>query len=297
MQRLFPFLIVFLACLTACTTPLTMAQPTPTPEGPQAVTLRFAAQVNDQVAQCDQAYSNIGLSQNTISFTDLRFYVSNIRLVNAAGTEVPVTLTQDELWQHADTALLDFENGSGGCRETGNDALNAQVVGTVPADTYTAIAFDMGVPFDLNHADVTTAASPLNVSAMWWNWQSGYKFMRVDLMIEDAELPAYNMHVGSTGCEAPDMNSAPDAPCSKPNMLTVRLDNFDPTQDTIVADIGALLAEVDIAQNAPEPPGCMSMAMDTDCPALFTGLGLSLEEGICPDGNCANQRLFRTAAQ
>ncbi len=47
------------------------------------VTLRFAMKVGDQDAVCGKSYPGLGKSGTKISFTDLRFYVSNIRLINA----------------------------------------------------------------------------------------------------------------------------------------------------------------------------------------------------------------------
>jgi len=286
------------------------------------VTLRFAMNVGEQAAACGRSYPGVGSAGTEVTFTDLRFYVSNIRLINAQGQEVPLELTQDGVWQYQNVALLDFEDGSAGCSEGGNTATNNVVKGSVPAGRYTGVAFDMGVPFALNHLDVTAAPSPLNIQALWWNWQGGYKFMRVDMLtggaptaatemgapaptmemgatapasqgeMHDNKAPAPNawfIHLGSTGCRSSDRATPPAAPCSNPNLVPVRLEGFDPGKSVIVADLASLLQGVPLNQNTPEPPGCMSGPKDPDCPALFSGLGLDLATGAVTGA----QQLFR----
>ena len=144
------------------------------------VALRFAAEVNGEAFACGQDYSPVGTTGSTVTPGDYRFFISSVALLDAAGNAVPVELTQDGMWQHANLALLDFENGTGPCIN-GNGALNDVVKGTVPAGQYTGVQFTMGVPFELNHADVVLAPSPLNLSAMFWNWQGGHRFLKVDM--------------------------------------------------------------------------------------------------------------------
>lgn len=279
--------------LVACNAPTTPTAQNSAATEDSTVAIQFAAQVNGTAADCGGSFQNVGLANSTISFSDFRFYVSDVRLINAQGEEVPVMLTQDGLWQVDDIALLDFENATGACGEAGTEAMNNKIVGTVPSGSYNGIVFTLGLPFEQNHLDTTTAPSPLNVSALWWNWQFGYKFARVDLLVEGTDPAGYNIHLGSTGCLSENGNTAPSAECSNSNRVEVRLNNFDPTTNTIVADAGGLLQRTDLSKNAPEPPGCMSMTVDSDCPGVFTGLGLDLKEGDCFGGNCAIQTFFR----
>lgn len=243
------------------------------------VTIRFAAMMGEQPAACGMIYEGVGSESSTISLNDFRFFVSNVRLVNMAGEEVPVELTQDGLWQYENVALLDFEDGTGMCSEAGNAETNDKVVGTVPEGEYMGIVFDLGVPFELNHLDTTTAPAPLNVPAMWWNWRFGYKFVRIDMQTPQSQTPAWFIHLGSTGCESPDGNTPPSEPCSNPNITTVRFDEFSAVQNFIVADAAGLLAGVNLNESVPEPPGCMSGPEDTDCVSLFPGFGLDLATG------------------
>ncbi len=238
--------------------------------------IRFEGRVGDKDAACGMLYAGVGSAASGVELTDFRFYVSNVRLIAADGAEVPLELKQDGLWQTEGVALLDFEDGTAGCAEFGNEALRNKVVGTVPEGEYTGLAFTMGVPFELNHLDTTVAPSPLNIPALWWNWQFGYKFARIELLADDQ---VWLLHLGSTGCEAPDGNTPPESPCANTNAVEVRLDNFNPTMNFVVADLATLFADVDLSTTVPEPPGCMSGPQDPDCGSIFTSLGLSLETG------------------
>jgi uncharacterized repeat protein (TIGR04052 family) len=214
--------------------------------------------------------------------------------IDGSGNAVPVALDQDGLWQVESTALLDFEDGSVGCTETGNPDLNTSVRGTVAPGDYTAVRFDLGVPFALNHQDVTVAASPLNVPPMWWNWQGGYKFVRIDMKSDAAVMDgAWFIHLGSTGCVAADQSKAPAEPCSRPNVATIQLADFDPAANTIVADLATLLADVNLSESMPQPPGCMSGPDDPDCAGLLPAFGLDIATGACTAVGCPTQTFFR----
>ncbi|MEM8637626.1 MAG: MbnP family copper-binding protein [Cyanobacteria bacterium P01_G01_bin.54] len=174
-----PLLLLTPALLTVATTGPVAAQ-TPT----QDITLQFQAQVGETPFTCGSTYSDLGRQNNTIAVTDFRFYISDVVLLTADGTAVPITLSQDGQWQYENVALLDFEDKTAACAN-GTAETNTQVVGTVPVGDYQGLAFTLGIPFDLNHEDATLAPSPLNLTSMWWNWRGGYKFLRVDLAVAD----------------------------------------------------------------------------------------------------------------
>ena len=296
----------------------------------QPVTITFNGMVGDAPIACGQDYPNIGSEGTTIAFQDARVYVSNLRLVNAAGEEVPINLEQDGLWQVQNVALLDYENATGGCSDVGTTATNNQVKGTVPEGDYDGLVFDLGVPFELNHADATTAPSPLNVSSLFWSWQYGYKFARIEILkaqVAGAKAPDetvnvdkgnqasaealghaggtemmdmgdgaangfWPIHLGSTGCSSPAPVVSPAAECARPNLNTVRLESFSPANDTVTLDVATLLKGVDVGKSLElAPPGCMSGFDDPDCPTLFKNLGLALETGKAT----SSQTFFRVA--
>jgi uncharacterized repeat protein (TIGR04052 family) len=287
--------------LAACAT-----APTPPAGGsaasPQPVTLRFAAQVNGQPFACGQSYAGVGTTRSTITPSDYRFFVSEVALVDEAGRAVPVTLAQDGVWQLENITLLDFENGTGPCRN-GTTGLNTEVRGTVPAGRYVGLRFTLGVPFARNHGDPTVAPSPLNLTAMFWNWQGGYKFVKVDTASSglqtapaaagaghgSAAASGFSVHLGSTMCASPSRTEGPKAECANPNRVAVAFDRFDAARQTVVADIGAVLAGANVDVNTPNTsPGCMSFPGDADCPPVMGALGLAYGGTAAP----GPQRLF-----
>lgn len=253
-----------------------------TAQTPSNVTIRFQAKVGKQPFSCGQNY-RLGKPAISVTPADYRFYVSNVALIDRNGKAVPVNLQQDRKWQFQNVALLDFENKTGAC-SNGTSAMNNQIVGTVAPGKYTGLQLTLGVPAKLNHADATLASSPLNLTSLWWNWQGGYKFMRVDLtmptamkMKSDRKQESHStqsgfiIHLGSTGCP---VNTASGA-CTAPNLTTITLPNFDPDRQTIIADLAALTANTNLNSNQPNtPPGCMSTPTDTDCTGIMGALGL-----------------------
>jgi uncharacterized repeat protein (TIGR04052 family) len=266
----------------------------------QSVEIRFSGEFAGAPFSCAVAHEGIGASRSTVEVADYRLYVSNLRLIAADGSEAKVALAQDGVWQLGDVALLDFEDGSGSC-VNGTPPVNATVRGTAPARAHVGLAFDVGVPFAVNHGDPTLVGSPLNLTAMFWNWQGGYKFVKVDLATAGQPITAmqtagdhagggasdkargWSLHLGSTGCASASKTTAPAAECANPNRMAVRFDRFDPAKNVVVIDPAAVLAKADLDVNAPETsPGCMSFPNDPDCLAVMTRLGLAY--GDVPPG-------------
>lgn len=244
--------------------------------------IRFEVAFGDTVASCGYTYGGVGAEGSTVTLQDLRFFVSNLRLLTADGAEVPLNVVDDGVWQHDGIVLLDFEDGSGACDRAGNAALNTTVTAIVDNHLdYRGLAFDVGVPFGWNHVDSATAPSPLNLTPMFWSWRGGYKFMRVELLSLDGDEPVFwPLHVGSTGCESPAAVIAPEEPCTNPNVQQIVLEGFDPLRDSVVVDLSSMYAGVDVSRSLElAPPGCMSGVLDPDCSVLFANLGIDMASG------------------
>lgn len=272
----------------------------------QEVTIRFQAQVGDRAFSCTEKYSNLGSINTEISATDFRFYISGVNLIDQEGRAVPLTLQQDGRWQYQNVALLDFEDKSGGCTN-GTVETRDRIVGTIPKGNYKGIQFTLGIPFNLNHEDVTLAPSPLNLSSLWWNWRGGYKFVRIDLKNQGSAPTArpnhgnhnstpnanpisanFPIHLGSTGCVA-DINTQKPSNCDSSNTVNLSFNNFDPQQNVIVADLATLVAGTNLAVNQPETPlGCMSAPNDSDCTSIMANFGLPFAGKPSPE-----QKFFR----
>ena len=271
------------------------------------VKIPFVAEMGGQPFSCAASFADVGTTKSTVQFGDFRLFVSNVRMIGADGAEVPVALAQDGIWQLEGTALLDFEDGSGTCAN-GTAETNTTLRGTVPDGSYMGLAFDIGVPFAQNHGDPTLAASPLNLTSMFWTWQAGHKFIKIDLATTGQPLPApmkmaadgatdhstamtdgpkgWSLHLGSTGCASDSKTAAPAAECANPNRIAVRLDDFMPGMagmDTVVIDPAAVLAGANVDVNAAETAaGCMSFPKDADCPPVMSALGLGYDGASAP---------------
>ena len=299
MKRLaLPILALSLAA-GACGDDLADANPDAGPaadaaQGPQAVTINFEGKVGTMDAACGATYENLGVdSDESVEIKDLRFYVSNVRLINDASEEVAVELDQSSPFQTSNVALLDFEDGTALC-VMGTTETNSTVTGTVPPGTYSGIVFDVAVPFDLNHLDLTALSSPLNISTMYWAWAIGHKFIRVDLDVlgPGNQRTPWNVHLGSQACGVMGQ-TPPTAECGLPNRPEISIAGFDPAADSVVFDLAPLIADSELRDNAGMAPGCQSFAADaTDCTPLFPNLGIDYTTGDCING-CADQVTFR----
>lgn len=260
--------------------------------GQHPAAVRFAAAVNGEPLECGRSYQDVGLAKSEISPIDFRFYVHDIRLVDQRGAEHSLDLEQGTDWQIERIVLLDFEDGTGPC-SNGTPETNFEARGTVDAPgPWYGVRFTLGVPFNRNHTDSTRMPSPLNLTALSWVWNAGRKFARFDFSSTTLKRD-FALHLGSTGCTPNDTTVTVPTSCASPNRTVVELPGFDPESDVVVADLGWLLKDSRLDENAPETSnGCMSSELDSDCGPLFANLGLPFGE-VQP----GPQRFFRIGRQ
>jgi uncharacterized repeat protein (TIGR04052 family) len=296
--------------------------------GPEAVSIQFKAVVGDKPFACESTYTGLGTNGSDLVPLDFRFYVHDVRLLGNGGAETPVALDSDGKWQNGEVALLDFENGKGTCTNGTSDT-NALVKGTVAPGTYTGIALRIGVPEELNHRNPATESSPLNLSALQWDWTYGRKFMKIDFglptamgdggmgmdggmhMGKDAGIGMDSgmgmgkdggmgmhmdgntvfFHLGSTVCTG----SAAEAgvQCQNANRPELRLEAFDASTQEIVVDYAAIAAAIAPGHDLGGTPGCMSGSDDPECASMFSAIGLDLATGAPKAGQTA----FHVAGQ
>jgi uncharacterized repeat protein (TIGR04052 family) len=239
-------------------------------ESGDPISITFDARFGDTSFDCGSTVEALGTGNSSFTPTDLRLYVSAFTLHNAAGDQASLSLNQDGLWQYQDLALLDFEDKTGNC-SNGTSATNHLVQGTVPAGDWTALSFEVGVPFALNHQDVATAASPLNLSTLFWSWQGGYKFIRLEG--KSTGLPTgWLFHLGSTGCTTDGEGQVTEA-CDNPNRVRVEVADWSP-EKTVVLQLSTLLSATNLDSDGGGAPGCMSDPSDPECLTLFGELGI-----------------------
>lgn len=119
--------------------------------------------------------------------------------------------------------------------------------------------FELGVPFALNHANPLTAKAPLNVSEMFWSWQLGHKFLRLD------QVNGFSFHLGSTGCSSPSKLRPATQACKYPNRYKFSIENYQ-VDKPVIFDLDALLNGVDKSQS------CMSDNANPSCQSLYSNL-------------------------
>ncbi|AUH49585.1 metallo-mystery pair system four-Cys motif protein [Chromobacterium sp. ATCC 53434] len=289
-------------------------------------TVRFALKAGGQPVACHTRIAGIGSGQATATLAEGMLYVHDVALINNRGQEVPLRLDQGSKWQYLNLALLDFAGGS--CKDPARDdgdtpvyqplaGGNSEVVGSVPADSYTGLSFRVGVPVSaknakgedvaLNHQPAHSPPHPiLGIYWLMWEWQSGHRFMRVDLAPEGGVRRAgggtsdrWAFHLGSTDCQ-PDAAAVGGYRCGKPNRFKVAFDRFDPKSDQVVLDLQSLFAGNDIGRDDSADFGCKSNATDAECRPIFERLGLRLNDsapgagdGGLPLDDGRHSRVFR----
>jgi uncharacterized repeat protein (TIGR04052 family) len=256
----------------------------PLPPSTTTVSIQFAAVAGNTPAQCGTLLSGLGSTSVSAQLTDLRFYLTDVQLVNDQGVAVPVTLTKNE-WQttsdSGSVALIDLENAQGACASEGTTAMNAVVTGSVPAGNYVKIKATVGVPEKLSHSDVMSASAPLDIMAMGWSWQSGRKFAKIELNpvggvgSTGAPVATYSLHLASTNCTGPG-NGADT--CAQKNLAQFTLE-LNPSTQKIALDVAQLFKTSNLSANQNGAVGCMSATSDLDCQAVFTHMGLDLNSG------------------
>lgn len=273
----------------------------------QDVSVQFAATVGSTVVTCASTLPNLGSSVVNAQLRDLRFYLSNVRLVSSGGTEVPITLTQNDNQSGSGVnsavliALTSTQDGTTVCGQAtdGSAAAYTTIVGKVPPGSYVRLRATVGLPAALNHSDTmgTDTPAPLQNMAMGWSWQNGRKFIKLELdptggvtnVVDSSTASTYNVHIASTDCTGGNVATAT---CSKANMVGIDIALNADTQQ-VALDLNEVFRGVNLSSNATGAVGCMSATDDTDCGTLFTSLGLNLGTGAVS----GTQSVFRAIAK
>lgn len=271
----------------------------------QDVKLSFAAVAGDTPVGCGVPIPGLGSTNATATLADLRFYISEVRLLRRDGFSVPLRLAADSRYQvtrgRDRVTLIDLENATGSC--SGDAATNAVIRGTVPKATYVGVRMTLGVPFALNHTDVPAAPAPLNLQAMAWSWQSGRKFAKIEYTDPGGGTPwaskLFAVHLGSTGCQGNPATGA-TVRCGVPNRAAIRFRSFDPAKQKIAVDVKAIAAGSDITVNRAGAAGCMSGPTDPECVGVMRAFAVNWKadgtgSGRSPDGGA--QSAFRVISK
>ncbi|MGJ8760179.1 MAG: MbnP family protein [Polaribacter sp.] len=135
-----------------------------------------------------EATINTSSENQTHHFEELKYVISNIRLIDVEGNEFPYNVNNlDEgatIIDQSKTATLQY------------------VLTDIPSDEYTQIKFGLGVKSELNTLNEEQfpnfyAAAGANDTEMHWEWGTGYRFTKIEGFYgtENNEL---SFHSGST---------------------------------------------------------------------------------------------------
>lgn len=273
----------------------TPAAPAPTT---QTVSIEFVGTVGDTPIDCSSSLAGLGTGGSNARLTDLRLFVANLKLINAAGQEVAVTLDANDfqLTEGSNSvALVDLENGSGYC--VGDSQMHATITGTVPVGTYSGVEMTLGVPEALNHSETFAAKAPLDNKDMAWSWQAGRKFAKIEVNPEKAGATGtftggiakynadgtlagsfnstFNFHLGNTGCVAG--TNPGEYSCSSDSTRTFHIHDFNPATQRITVDLKELFTLSALVEEHGGAPGCMSGPTDPECVAMWSVIGSSFD--------------------
>lgn len=121
-------------------------------------------------------------------FSELKYVISNIRLIKADGAEIPYHIN-------------DLDKGATVINQAKPQTLG-YVMTNIPAGEYKQIKFGLGVKQGLNTLDEVRfpafyAAAGANDTKMMWEWGTGYRFTKIEgfYEVDNKEL---SIHTGST---------------------------------------------------------------------------------------------------
>ena len=310
LARLSASLLLAAAGLTACTDSAEPAEP---------FALRFAAVADGREVGCTDDLGGFGPSgTDHVGLNDLRFYVSNVKFLDADGAAVELTLDSDD-FQYASAdgavALIDLtSNTEGSCNTSavdfaeGTARTHAALTGKTQLARVDRISFDVGVPqrvMKTTIANTTAEGAPSPLNEMYWSWNSGYRHFVMNFAVTNGagDTGAGYVHVGSIGC-APDDGSkalSDRESCTFVNTPTVSLTGFDLATNTVAIDLRALAQGLDFISPIYDPvtfeiigqgPGveCHSSPDQPDCPTIFAGFGVDITSG---QATAATDRVFQ----
>lgn len=223
-------------------------------------TLNFKALNGDADMNCDEPLEGVGPDGAYImGVADLRFYVSDLTFYDENGSEIAVTLDDNDfqLNHEAGTvSLIDLTSTDSGYCElatTGTARTNAQITGmTDDADAITSISFNVGVPQAVMQAviaatdDVSDTPSPL--SEMYWSWASGYRHFLLNFVTTNDTFTTVavnsGIHIGSLDCGSTTKALSDQDECGLINTPEVVLDTFDPAVDTVTVDLASIFTNI-----------------------------------------------------
>ncbi|MBA6389542.1 metallo-mystery pair system four-Cys motif protein [Colwellia sp. BRX10-3] len=199
-----------------------------------------------------------------------QFFISDVQLGSDKTGWQKLNLAQNPFQAH-DTVLLGTNCPSvkqqTGSIKNSNWIIELEPISGASINENSAIRFTLGVPFKVNHLNPISQKSPLNLPSMFWVWQTGHKFMRLELATNNEQ---WLFHLGSTGCKSASVMRAPEQGCRYPNTFYFDLPiaKGEGNQLVLNLDLAALLKNVDLTASS----SCQSEQDQDSCQQLFKNL-------------------------
>lgn len=232
---------------------------------PKPMTLPIKLMWGEQELNCNQALPELPQWR----LENIQFYLSQFK-----NNGRPIYLVQDgHLTQQKNLALLGSD-----CRSDGQWQIVFEHT-LEPGE----FSFNLGVPFKQNHQVPLKSQSPLNQSDMFWTWQMGHKFFRLDLTKHESKKretepqTGWQFHLGSTGCKSASVMRAPAKECEHPNRPKFTL-NYQ-GDNSLVLDLAPLLSETLNNQKITQD-SCMSDPYTLICRELLPRIGINSSSEI-----------------
>ncbi len=157
------------------------------------ITLHFDNTFKDKTIVLGDATSstatvNTSAEGQVHHFSELKYVISNIRLVKVDGNEIPYNINDLDkgatVINHAKPQTLDY------------------VLANIPTGEYKQIKFGLGVKPELNKLDQVKfpnfyAEAGANDTKMHWEWGTGYRFTKIEGFY-DNDHKEISIHTGST---------------------------------------------------------------------------------------------------
>lgn len=134
------------------------------------------------------ATTNTSAEGQTHHFSEIKYVISNIRLVKAEGGEIPYHIN-------------DLDKGATVIDQSKKATLQ-HVLSSIPAGKYKQIKFGLGVKKELNTLDQLRfpqfyATAGANDTKMMWEWGTGYRFTKLEGFY-GPQNNTLSIHTGST---------------------------------------------------------------------------------------------------
>lgn len=167
-------------------------------------------------------------------FSELKYVISNIRLIKDDGTEVPYNIN-------------DLDKGATVIDQSKPASLN-YLLANIPAGVYRQLKFGLGIKPEQNTLNQVRfpnfyATAGANDTEMMWEWGAGYRFTKIEGFY-DADNKVMSIHTGSTvqgteGNYTQGVNAYRDITL---NLVTNAIVGSSAPKITIQADFNKLLS-------------------------------------------------------